>query len=289
MADLFLSYAAEDREDARQLASLLGEQGWSVWWDRAIRPGVWFDRAIEREIEQARGVVVLWSTHSVQSDWVRAEARSGRERKVLIPVLIEEVRIPLEFNGIQAALWPRRGRTADAHGLGPLFDAVRAILGSEGTTEGTKAPPEEGRRRKWVWPLAGTLAACVALTGLFVHLRSRVPPPAAVSQRSSPTPDSALPRAEVVPATPRPEPLAGLPGRRLFKGSKGPDVADLRAALRMLGYLDHREDGVSEELFGSETRDAVVRFQKDRGLAADGIVGPQLLAEFKSLARRSSK
>jgi peptidoglycan hydrolase-like protein with peptidoglycan-binding domain len=94
--------------------------------------------------------------------------------------------------------------------------------------------------------------------------------------------------ALATPTTPpgrRPEPLAPLPGPRLFKGSKGADVADLRAALRILGYLDAREDSASEQVFGTGTRDAVIRFQRDRGLAPDGIVGPQLLAEFKSLAR----
>jgi hypothetical protein len=31
VADIFLSYATEDRERARVLADVLAERGWSVW------------------------------------------------------------------------------------------------------------------------------------------------------------------------------------------------------------------------------------------------------------------
>ena len=33
--------------------------------------------------------VVLWSGHSVQSDWIRSEAYVGKDRGILIPVLIK--------------------------------------------------------------------------------------------------------------------------------------------------------------------------------------------------------
>ena len=45
--------------------------------------------------------MVLWSVKSVKSKWVRAEATSGEDR--LVPVLIEEVKIPVPFNLIQTA------------------------------------------------------------------------------------------------------------------------------------------------------------------------------------------
>ena len=103
MADVFISYASEDRDRAAKLASALGERGWSVWWDRKIVAGQAFDHAIERELETARSVVALWSIHSVASEWVKNEASVASERGVLVPALIDRVKLPLEFRRKQTA------------------------------------------------------------------------------------------------------------------------------------------------------------------------------------------
>ncbi len=47
--------------------------------------------------------MVLWSKSSVRSRWVRAEAQEGASRGILVPVLIERVKIPLAFRTIQAS------------------------------------------------------------------------------------------------------------------------------------------------------------------------------------------
>jgi TolB-like protein/Flp pilus assembly protein TadD len=46
----------------------------------------------------------LWSQESVLSDWVKDEASEGLKRNILVPVLIEDVTIPLGFRHVQAAL-----------------------------------------------------------------------------------------------------------------------------------------------------------------------------------------
>ncbi|HUP61620.1 MAG TPA: toll/interleukin-1 receptor domain-containing protein [Thermoanaerobaculia bacterium] len=101
MAQVFLSYAREDRECAEILARALTNHGWSVWWDRLIDVGGRFSTVIERELAQAKCVIVLWSRHSVQSDWVQSEASDANHREILVPVQIEEVRLPLEFRRLQ--------------------------------------------------------------------------------------------------------------------------------------------------------------------------------------------
>jgi hypothetical protein len=107
MEDIFISYASEDREQARRFAEAFSARGWSVWWDRHIVPGEAFDTRIEQALDAARCVVVLWSASSVASEWVRNEAAVGAERGVLVPAMIEPVKLPLEF---------RRKQTADLSG-----------------------------------------------------------------------------------------------------------------------------------------------------------------------------
>lgn len=103
MSDIFISYASEDREKARQLAEVLNQQGWSVFWDRIIPTGKTFHLVIEEELDSARCVIVLWSKVAVTSDWVIAEAEEGRKRKVMLPTMLEQVKVPLAFRLIQAS------------------------------------------------------------------------------------------------------------------------------------------------------------------------------------------
>ncbi|HWI52554.1 MAG TPA: glycosyl hydrolase family 18 protein [Symbiobacteriaceae bacterium] len=57
--------------------------------------------------------------------------------------------------------------------------------------------------------------------------------------------------------------------RTLYRGTFGGDVVELQRRLSALGYVPGQADGV----FGAQTRDAVVRFQKEYGLVPDGLAG----------------
>ena len=69
MADIFISYARSDRPRAKALAEVLQELGYEVWWDLEIVPGERFSKVIDKELEEAKCVIVLWSKISVESDW----------------------------------------------------------------------------------------------------------------------------------------------------------------------------------------------------------------------------
>jgi hypothetical protein len=104
MADIFISYANEDRERAAQLAAILESVGWSVWWDRRIPAGRTWRSRLEEALVEMRCMVVLWSKNSVKSPWVVEEAEEARRLgKTLVPVLIERVEPPMGFRAIQAA------------------------------------------------------------------------------------------------------------------------------------------------------------------------------------------
>src|SRR5262245_61711892 len=100
MADLFLSYAHQDTKRAETLAGLLEAAGVTVWWDRRMVAGEKIYDVIEEEIEKARAVIVLWSPISVKSDWVRGEAQTAHELTKLVPIKIEECKLPINYRGI---------------------------------------------------------------------------------------------------------------------------------------------------------------------------------------------
>lgn len=103
MSDIFLSYNREDQDRARLFAEALQAAGYNVWWDVALRAGEDYDRTTERALNQARAVVVLWSSRSVESRWVRAEATVAQRNHSFVPVMIEDCVRPVMFELTQSA------------------------------------------------------------------------------------------------------------------------------------------------------------------------------------------
>lgn len=101
--DIFISYSREDRPAARHFAESFAREGFTVWWDAAIRSGETFDEVIERELRASKAVVVLWSKRSVASRWVRAEATLADRSNKLVPVIIEHCDRPIIFELTHAA------------------------------------------------------------------------------------------------------------------------------------------------------------------------------------------
>jgi len=161
MADVFLSYAREDRSLARKLAAALESVGLSVWWDRDIPAGAAFDSAIERELDAAGCVVVLWSAVSTTSEWVKNEASAAVERGVLLPVLIEQVKLPLEFRRRQAVDLSRWDGNVSHEGLKQLCDGISALR-KNATASRTGLPksnrPRSSRRNRLILVATSTVS-----------------------------------------------------------------------------------------------------------------------------------
>ena len=100
MADVFVSYARNDKTRVATLVAAIEAKGWSVWWDPDITPGQEFDDQIEAEIAAALAVLVVWTPASVASRWVRGEAREAAERGILVPVRFEQARLPMDVRAI---------------------------------------------------------------------------------------------------------------------------------------------------------------------------------------------
>jgi adenylate cyclase len=96
MADVFVSYARSDKPRVAPLVAAIEAKGWTVWWDPEIFPGQEFDRRIAAELKIAAAVLVVWTPNSVESRWVRGEAREGAERGILVPIRFERADLPID-------------------------------------------------------------------------------------------------------------------------------------------------------------------------------------------------
>jgi formylglycine-generating enzyme len=134
--DVFLSYAREDEARARELAMALDQRGFSVFWDREVPPGQTWHSYIGEALANARCVVVAWSRHSIASQWVLEEASEGRDRKVLVPVLLEAVQPPFGFRAIQAANLVDWRPSRPSPTFDGLLRALQRIVGGQ-TGSGT--------------------------------------------------------------------------------------------------------------------------------------------------------
>jgi hypothetical protein len=171
MADIFISYVKEDHNRLERLANALNARGWSVFWDPVIPAGKTWREVIGSELENARCVIVAWSKKSNTSHWVLEESEIGRERGVLIPVLIDNVLPPLGFRSLQAAnLSGWKGDTSDPN-FQFLISNLASVLGPS-SASGISTPKSVSVSRKKILAVgvgvALTLMIAVLIYSLFL-------------------------------------------------------------------------------------------------------------------------
>jgi tetratricopeptide (TPR) repeat protein len=118
MAKLFLSYSRKDQARTRRFTEWLEREGHDVWRDEDdIGGGASFSSEIEKALKDCDAVLVLWSTESVQSAWVRDEASYGRDNGKLIPFSLDGTEPPLgfrQYQSIDLSKWKGRGAPSAA-------------------------------------------------------------------------------------------------------------------------------------------------------------------------------
>lgn len=181
MADVFLSYAREDTARADQVAKGLEAAGLDVFWDNEIPPGTTWADYIEQKLGACKALIVLWSEHSTKSQWVREEARMGRDKGCLIPVMIDASQPPFGFGEVQAANLANWNGEADHPNWRRFVDAVmnatkttpRAPQPAAAPPRAVPAPPQAAPHVSaapakkgvpaWVWAAGGVVATIVVL------------------------------------------------------------------------------------------------------------------------------
>jgi hypothetical protein len=141
MADIFISYASEDRDRVKPLAKAIEDHGWSVWWDRDLPYGLPFDEVIRTELRAAGCVVALWTESAANSLYVIGEARDALRLKKLISVFLSLSRAELPYDlqsihGVELIDW--HGDTSNA-------DYQRLV---RGITAIVDRPPEKKAKAK---------------------------------------------------------------------------------------------------------------------------------------------
>jgi serine/threonine-protein kinase len=174
-ADVFISYKAEDRRRVQPLVQALEADGYAVWWDQHIGTGDEWRQTIERQLDAAKCVIVVWSKHSIgpEGHFVRDEASRAQRRNVYVPILLDSVEPPLGFGERQAtSLRGWRGSRSDER-----YQAIQAAV--QRITGGDSAPSpsasKQGINRRMV--LAGGVAATAAVAGFgaWAMLKREVP------------------------------------------------------------------------------------------------------------------
>lgn len=121
MGKLFISYAHEDRPIAAALDAALSRDGHEVWWDRELATGAGaFRPQIQRELDAADLVVVIWTARSRVSRFVADEADIALSQGKLLSVLVDGTRPALGFGAIHGVDLGSWNGPDDDEGLVPL-------------------------------------------------------------------------------------------------------------------------------------------------------------------------
>ena len=164
MADVFISYARSDEAVARRVGKALGAAGLEVWWDADLPAHRAYSDVIERNLSEAKAVVVLWSKAAAASQWVRAEADFARNAGKLVQAQLDTSLPPMPFNQIQCADLKGWRGSRTHQGWVKLEASVRALASGE-EQPATAAPGKASWRerfRPYRWVLAGAFALLIA-------------------------------------------------------------------------------------------------------------------------------
>jgi adenylate cyclase len=145
LADIFVSYARADKPRVAPFIAALERQGWSVWWDPEIAPGQEFDTLIASELKQAQAVVVVWTPASVQSRWVRGEARVGADRNALVPVRLDNAELPIDARAIHTIELDGWGEDSRSPAFQQVCRAISGLLEGRAAAEPVQSARSQGR------------------------------------------------------------------------------------------------------------------------------------------------
>ncbi len=165
MSDIFISYSKRDRAYAQELAALLQDIGYTVWWDTELVADSAFRETIYKQIEEAQVVIVIWSASAAKSDFVIDEADAGRRANKLVSLRLPGFKpdaIPLGFRNAHVEVLDQPDRIIAAlqdRGANPKQPASLYALKAFAERLANLQPKKSGLK-----------IAAIGLTGALVFL-----------------------------------------------------------------------------------------------------------------------
>ncbi len=126
MSDVYIVYSREDVQQAEKLVNILSTR-WDVWWDDKIVGD--FSTVIEREIQNTKCVVPLWSPAAKDNSNVKDELRLAEQYSIpIVPAKIIPTNAPYGFNGYSAVDLLSWNGEADHPGVQHLRRKISSVV-----------------------------------------------------------------------------------------------------------------------------------------------------------------
>jgi hypothetical protein len=99
---VFIAYSHKQKALAQQIYELLIHNGKAVFYDQKLKAGATWRQTIQRALDDATHVVVIWTPDAALSDEVEREVSYAlAKRKVIVPLLSEEIpELPYHLHGL---------------------------------------------------------------------------------------------------------------------------------------------------------------------------------------------
>ncbi len=197
--DVFISYKAEEKEEAIWVRSVLESNGVSCWMaPTSIPGGSSYAIEIPQAIRQAKVFVLILSSRAQASQWVSREVDLAiNEGKIVLPFMLENCALRDDFNFYLTNVQRYAAYENKAAAIRKMLNEIKAIIGSEENSEpvavkeAVAIPVRSDVAKKKVAPSAENNA-----------VKEKVAPPAennAVKEKVAPSAENNVVKEKVAP------------------------------------------------------------------------------------------
>ena len=141
MRDVFISYKAEELEEASWVKSVLENNGISCWMAPACIPGG-SNYAVEipQAIRQAKVFVLILSSRAQSSQWISREIDLAiNEGKIVLPFMLENCALKDDFNFYLTNVQRYAAYENKLAAAEKMITEIKAIIGDNGDEQNTNA------------------------------------------------------------------------------------------------------------------------------------------------------